>query len=317
MDFADSRIVLASTDTTLQDLLRAAPNNPGSFSRHFTQGEDFFISMAEPVTVPSLPIHHPVNQPKPAKEYRQGIQTLVSQLVQQVPQLFQGLTYFFDPRDHLRPSFYQLYRIAGQYYLYLLKIDLTFHPGRHHTLALGSNDASPEYRTKALILEADMIPISRIDNGTDGTKHLVVHQSVSDTWIGETGRGYFVQGIWLDRELTKFFSKLFLPRGKRTYPYYPFTCKYRSICLTVIHLDAQGRKGFLPLLHQARGYILDHLATIEDALRNQEFSENLPAFASLYEEIPDSLRRGFSTISMEAYLNDQEMREYEIIEKSL
>jgi hypothetical protein len=164
-------------------------------------------------------------------------------------------------------------------------------------------------------MEADMIPITAVETGEKGSRVLTVHQSISDTWIGETGRGYFVQGIWLDRELSKFFSKLFLPRGKRTYPYYPITCKYRSICLTVIQLDPEGRKRFLPILHQARGFLLNNIAVIENSLRSQEFSESLPAFTKLFDKIPDPLRAGFSGISVNTYLNQQEMREYEIIEQ--
>ncbi len=34
----------------------------------------------------------------------------------------------------------------------------------------------------------------------------------------------------MDADLTKFFSKLFLPAGKKTYPYYPYLCKYKTVC---------------------------------------------------------------------------------------
>ena len=80
----------------------------------------------------------------------------------------------------------------------------------------------------------------------------VVKQTISQNWIGETGKGYLVRGIWMDSELTKFFSKLFLPTGKRTYPFYPFTCRYKTRLhdRPRIPHPIPGEK-LLPYLHRA------------------------------------------------------------------
>ncbi len=78
----------------------------------------------------------------------------------------------------------------------------------------------------------------------------VVEQMISDTWIGETGRGYFIQGIWMDADLNKFFTKLVIPQGKRIYPYYPFTSKYRTICHNPIGISSAQRREAIPRLHR-------------------------------------------------------------------
>jgi hypothetical protein len=133
---------------------------------------------------------------------------------------------------------------------------------------------------------------------------------ISSTWIGETGRGYRVQGIWMDQDLTKFLSKLFIPPDIRIHPYYPFSCKYRSICYFPFIPAEEGRRKGLPLLHRAISLLTPHIEEIEKVLKKNTFSEDLPLFRKIREEIPRDWKEMFAPLKMRAYLNEQEMKEY-------
>ncbi|MFW5785735.1 MAG: hypothetical protein ACOCYC_00705 [bacterium] len=304
------RIELGTSDRETNDLLRDAEAKPVPYTRHYSQGEDFFIRLDRTVEVPHLPIHHDVRSTRPTKSYIEPLRSFLSQVVPALAEVFSELTYFFDPGEIMRPAFFRLYKVEDTTYLYLLRLDLHYNPNLFEVIDNGSNDVAPAFRTDRLFMDADLIPIERIlyrDNAISGFE---VEQLVSQTWIGETGRGYFVQGIWLDRELTKFFSKLFLPKGRRFYPYYPFTCKYRSICHTVVDLTSQGRKALLPLLHRVRGFLLPHMDEIQDALRQTTFSEELPEFERLWNQVPPRWRETFNNLRVRPYLNEADMKEF-------
>lgn len=282
------------------------------FTRHFSQGEDFFIRVADEFQVPSFSIHHDVYQNTPSPQYLASLRGVIDTLQQRVPSVFSGLTYLFDPAEILRPAFFQLYRVAGEAYLYLMRIDLVCRPQKHHVLEKGTNDTTPVYRTRELTIDADVIPLSRLITTDEKTTGGVIEHLISDTWIGETGRGYFVQGIWLDTDLTKFFSKLILPPGKRIYPYYPFSSKYRSVCHHPIALDAAARRRAVPLLHRVKHFLTPHVPEIEQTLREAEFSESLPVFTRIKSEVPREWQEVFAELSMEVYLNEQEQKEFEV-----
>ena len=312
MDYAEARIYISPGISEIQKLIETVDGNNAHYTSHFSQNEDFFIKLNESIKIPPLPIHHNVGTKTPSGTYIEAVRRIILQLSPIAGAIFPGLNYFFDPRDHLRPSFYKLYRIGSQEYIYLLKLDLTFHPSYHSIITPGSNDTSPEYSTNHLPIEADFIPLNTIDTSSTGFATLRISQSVSETWIGETGRGYFVQGIWLDRELSKFFSKLFTPPDSRLYPYYPFTCKYRAICHSVALLDPAGRKNLLGLAHHGRQFILNHIQTIEDSLRSNEFTETLPSFTTLKRKVPGEWMNQLKGFKVSRYLNQNEMREYEL-----
>lgn len=300
------------SDGELNRLLETRTGTPASFTRHYTQGEDFFVKLDTHIEVPSFSIHHDVRIKRPSPEYLDRLRRLVSNIHQAVPQLLADMTYLFDPAEVLRPTFFQVYKLEGVSYLYLLKIDLLYRAQAHELIERGTNDETPRYRTNRITLEADFIPLSEVITREEKVHGFRVDQYVSDTWIGETGRGYFVQGIWLDSELTKFFSKLFAPEGKRLYPYYPINCKYRSICHTVIDIDPELRKQRLPDLHRIRSFLAPHMEEIQDALREDHFSAELPTFKELKEALPKELANLWSEVRVQAYLNEEEMKEYEV-----
>jgi hypothetical protein len=312
MEQSAGEIRLTSSDAEINAMLqRDTPARTG-FTRHFNQGEDFFLRLGEDYTVPSFSIHHDVHQNTPDPQYITKLRNVVDTLQSLVPSLFGGLTYLFDPSEVLRPVFFQLYRVAGEPYLYLMRLDLVCRPQKHHILEKGTNDTTPVYRTRDLMIDADIVPLARLMTENDKTTGGVIDHMISDTWIGETGRGYFVQGIWLDTDLTKFFSKLILPAGKRVYPYYPFSSKYRSICHHPIALDPASRRKAVPLLHRVKHFLAPHLPEIEQILREEAFSESLPAFTTIKETVPDEWQKVFEDLSMEAYLNDEEQKEFEV-----
>lgn len=314
MEQGAGSIQLNTSDPEINAMLQRSSERAVGFSRHFSQGEDFFLRLGQSFEVPSFSIHHDIRQTSPSPRYRTALRGLIDTLQQLVPGIFSGLTYLFDPAEILRPTFFQMYRVGGESYLYMMGIDLVCRPQKHQIIERGTNDTTPVYRTSELVLDTDVIPLKELIRNGDRTTGGVIEQLISETWIGETGRGYFVQGIWLDTDLTKFFSKLILPAGKRIYPYYPFSSKYRSICAHPIGLDQESRRQIIPLLHRFKSFLRPHISTIEQILREQQFSESLDQFLAIKQQVPPEWQQRFAPISMSVYLNEEEQKEFEVVE---
>lgn len=309
---AGSSLPVAFIDEELDSILTRPASSEMSWSRHFSQGEEFFIRFAAPYEVPSFAIHHDIRTTTPSQGYRRALHAVVRELQGRAPWIFSGLRYSFDPSDVLRPVFYQLFRTGEASYLYQLRIDLVFRPQIHHVVSPGTNDTTPVYRTRELFLEGQLIPLQSATTLNKGIGNLAIDQMISDTWIGETGRGYFVQGIWIDNDLNKFFSKLMVTPGKRIYPYYPFTSRYRTVCHTLISLDGENRRAAVPRLHHFRRLIAPRLEEVEQVLREEEFRDDLPLFRELRETIPREWRDFLEPVGMQVYLNEQDMKEFEV-----
>ncbi|MFO7780848.1 MAG: hypothetical protein R6W94_04415 [Spirochaetia bacterium] len=315
MEQVTGDIRLGYSDPGMNEIIAVSPAEPIAFTRHFDQNEDFFLRLPSAIVVPSLPIHHDVRRSSPREDYLSALRDLTRTLIARRLAIFDGLSYVFDPAEVQRPTFYALHEQEGRLDLYLLRLDLSFRPTVHEIIERGSNDVSPAYRTDRLYIEADMIPVTGIIGSESDPEGVRVEQIVSETWIGETGRGYFVQGIWLDRDLTRFFSKLFLPPGKRTYPFYPLNCKYRSVCLSVVDLLPARRWQGAPLLHAARDFLKPHIEEIQDALKEQAFGEDLETFRRLKTQIHESWQEAWSSLRVRAYLNESDMKEF-VVESS-
>jgi hypothetical protein len=300
------------TDETINQLLKGRSANEKRYTYHFNQNEQFFLDLEDDFIVPHFPIHHNVYNKKPSSEYKTLLQGLLEQLVPLAPKVFQDLTYFFDPSEILRPCFFQLFKTAESYILFLLRLDLLFKTHECEIVERGTNDTTPKYRTKHMFVEGDLIPLESVyarDGRVEGFK---IKQTISQTWIGETGRGYFVQGIWMDSELTKFFSKLFLPWGKRIYPYYPFVCKFKTICRSLVDLSPEARKSSIPQLTKAVEFITPAIEQIQESLRENEFSEKMETFVTLKEKVPSYWQNYFDSLTIKRYLNEQDMKEFEV-----
>jgi hypothetical protein len=143
-------------------------------------------------------------------------------------------------------------------------------------------------------------------------RSFTIRRTISQTWMGERGRGYFVQGIWMDDELSKFFSRLLLPQGLRTYPYYPYMCKYRTVCLRLADPHPSRRESQLPVLHQVVEFLEPEMEAIQTSLRRAAFSEDLPLYTSLHSRTPPAWLHPWQHLSVRPYLNEHDMREFQV-----
>ena len=312
MEQISNEIRVGFADPDVNALLAQIGDEERPFSRHFSHNEDFFLELEDPYTVDHLPIHHDVREPRPAAPYRATLRHVIGQVARSVPQVLRGLTYFFDPTESLRPCFYRVYPVEETRYLYLVRMDLALRPGDASVSERGTNDMTPRYSTRRLFLEATVIPLEGEEVVNGVLRGFTIKQTISQTWIGEFGRGYFQQGIWMDADLTKFFTRLFLPAGKRIYPYYPYLCKYKTVCESVIGLSAEKRQASVPRLHRSLAFLLPALETIQREMRSLNFSEDLPFYRKLKENVPPDWYNDFKDIRVESYLNASEMKEFRI-----
>ncbi len=307
-----NEIKLTYTDQDINSLISRERTDSSSFTVHFNQNEEMFIHLSSEFEVPQFPVHHDITKKIPSKEYLASLKTFLERVVPLAPDLFTDLTYFFDPTEILHPCFYQLYRLGESLYLYLLRLDLMFKTNQGTLLGTGSNDRTPPYRTSDLFVESDFIPLKNIETNGGKLHSFVINQTISQTWIGETGRGYFLQGIWMDNDLNKFFSKLFLPQGKRTYPFYPFTCKFRTFCMTTPQFGPESRKRFLPYLHKALQVVIPRMDDIQNSLKHVPFSEDIATYQEIRKQVPDPLVTLWSSLTISPYLNDHDMKEFSL-----
>lgn len=300
------------SDTQINAIIGKASQRERDFAIHFNQNEDAFIMLDNEIEVPHFPIHHDVRKSTPSAEYITALRQLVDSVHGECPEILAGLTHLFDPSSPMRPAFFKLYRLNNRIYIYLLRLDLTFHPHDHRITERGNNDITSSYATKKLTVEADIIPLDEIEEKEDRKKVFYIRQVIPDTWIGETGRGYFIQGIWLDRDITKFFSSLVFPEGAKSYPYYPVSCKYRTICMFPPVLNNSGRKQYLMLLSHIQEILEPYIEDILAALKKSEFSTDMPIYREIKSMIPAQLASPWKHIIVKRYLNENNMREYRI-----
>jgi hypothetical protein len=293
-------------------LLEAIGEAERGCTRHFSQAEDFFLMLEDELTVPSFPIHHDVRQPSPGPGYIDTLLEVTGQAARLAPQVLKGLSYFFDPSQVLQPCFFRVYRLEDRLYLYLLRMDLAMRASESAVLERGTNDSTPRYRSRRLYLEPSVIPLEEVDRNDGRITGFKIHQTVSQTWIYEYGRGYHQQGIWMDADLTKFFSRLFLPREKRSYPYYPYLCKYKTVCQSVIRLDPANRSTLVPLLDSSLSFLLPEMERIQAEIRSGSFSEDLEVFRDLKARVPPAWYEPWANLKVSSYLNEAERKEYRI-----
>jgi hypothetical protein len=307
-------IKVGHLDTEINRLLAAIPetsDEPAPPIR-YNQNEELFVLLDSDIIVPRLPIHHDIGKPEPGVDYIAPLRDLVRRLAASAPGVFQGLVYYFDPRDILRPSFFRLYRIEDSVFLYLLHVDLSFRGLEHEVIEPGLNDCTAIYRSRRLYLESTIVPLESVVWEEGRARAFRVRQLVSDTWIGETNRGLFRLGIWQDSALTKFFSRLVLPDGARTYPFYPLSCKYKTLCAEMPLLRSEYRRKFLPLLHRVIEFLSPEMERIQNSLKSADFSDKMPLFVELRERVPGSWKELFRGYASRPYLNERDMKEFSL-----
>lgn len=302
--------ILISSKSKQVDSILAVAGKKDNYTNHFNQNEEFFIRLESYFTVPHFPIHHDSSRSAPEKTYINALENLIKQIIPYTSSVFSNLTYFFDQTEIFHPCFYKVYKYKDQLYLYLIRLDLHFKPGYGTIVEKGSNDITNAFKTRNLYLESNLIPITGHSSVNGKITGFNIEQIISDTWIGESGRGYLLEGIWMDLELTKYFSRLFLPDGKKTYPYYPFTCKYRTFCHTLINFSTEGRKKHLLYLHTARKFTIPLLKKIEEELKKESFNSNLPTFKKMHDTVPDLWIDIWKNLKIKTYLNSKDMKEF-------
>jgi hypothetical protein len=299
-------ISVAVSDEGINHSLTATSESSKNYTRHFSNDEQFFLKFDEPFVVPSLPIHHDVRISTPAEGYSEIVGSVVTQISPKAPNLLSGLRHFFDPGDIGRPAFYRRIVSGGSEFLYLVRLDLRYRPSVHEVVEAGSNDRAPVYRTTELLLEADLLPLS--SNSDEET--LYVREVFSETWIGETGRGYFVQGIWIDRDLTRFLSAVVTPPGHRLYPYFPVSCKYRSLGVSLVEFEDRMLTEYAALLEGIYKAIEPRARDIEAALKERDYDPKMPLLEELRGQMPPELTAPWKRYTTRPYLNDRDMREF-------
>jgi hypothetical protein len=300
------------SDRDINKLTGTLPDEPGLYTKHFTYNEDFFIKLADEFVVPHFTIHHDVREKTPAKSYLRSLNTLLDQLFSLIPGIFSGLIYFFNPGEILRPGFFKLYRTENKEFLYILRLNLLYNAQYGQIEERGNNDLTPSYRTNSLFLQATILPLDEVIVRQNKIEAFVIEQKISETWIGEQGRGYLLRGIWIDDELSRFFTKLFLPPGKRIYPYFPFLCMYKTICAHVMDPGSGQKEQMVNLLFSASRFLSPHMQSIEKALRKTRFSEDLPLFREIKTHVPFKWDEIFKNITVKAYLNQNDLKEFKI-----
>lgn len=292
--------------------LSRPPSAAASYSFHFNQVEEPFLRLERDFAVPQLPIHHDVRKPEPEPGYLQLLQEVLEQVAGLAPQVFRGLSYLFDPADILRPAFYGLHERGARKYLYLLRLNLMYRPLVDRLLLRGDNDRTSAYSSRDLYAEASVVPLQEADAAR---RRFLIDETISSTWITETGRGYFVQGIWMDNDLTRFFSKLLLPPNLRSHPYYPYPCRYRTVCLAPVGLEASERERLLPCLEEALEFLRPVMPQVERTLRVKRgapFSPEDPLFRELKARVPERWYEPWRSLRVEAYLNRADLKEYRV-----
>lgn len=304
-----NKITISSTSERIDNILDVESKN-SSYTYHFNQNEESFIKLETEFTVPHFPIHHDSEINFPEQPYLDALENLMKQIIPHTSSIFSNLTYFFDPTEIFHPCFYQIYKYKEHLYLYLVRLDLIYKPSDGTIVESGSNDVTNAYKTNDLYMESDLVPLSEYTSQNGKISGFIIEQNISETWIGETGRGYLLEGIWMDQELTKYLTKLFLSENKKAYPYYPFTCKYRTLCHTVTDLSPNGRKRHLMYLHTARVFALPLLDKIQEALKENSFDKELPAFRKMKEKVPVYWNKVWESLTVKTYLNKQDMKEF-------
>ena len=165
-----NEIQVGYADIGLNGLLGSIGDEQRAFERRFSQSEDFFLHLPDPLSVPHFQIHHDVRQAEPSPEYAADLLAVTEQIARCAPQVLKGLTYFFDPAEILRPGFYHLYRLGERLFLYLLRVDLMMRPSESTVIERGTNDMTPAYSTHNLFLEASIIPLEEITGREPGSR---------------------------------------------------------------------------------------------------------------------------------------------------
>lgn len=321
MGMSTSVIDTSVTDPELNGVLAKVDEGEARArsSCRFSQNEDQFLVLDEPVEIPAFPVHHNFQDHAPPAGYPRAISEIARGLNASVPWLLAGTRWFFDPVNIHTPGFYRVERFGDREYLYLARLDLTCRPLESEMIEAGSNNRTHRFRTSRLYFESDWYPLAPSKTPADGLSSgsaapgpIMLDQIIPVTWKGESGEGYMIHGIWMDADINKFFSKLVLPPGKRNHPFYPVTCKHHCISVNALGLEpGRSRKG-PAVLDAIRTALEGELEAILEDLQTAAFSELMPLFSEIKSRLPPGLGTLWSGLNVAASLNEREQKEYTV-----
>lgn len=312
MDQILNVISICHTDNEINGIIKKCKEHEPSYTMHFSQNEDFFLKIKDPVTIPYFKIHHNFDNPHPENGYTGKLAAIMEQVIPDLSAILKDTEYYFDPAELLRPVFFKSYDIEGRNYLYLVRLDLSFKPHDCEIREMGGNDITHTFTTRNLFLDINILPVEKIVEKEYGRIDFIIKQSISQTWIGETGRGYFIQGIWMDSELTRFFTKLFLQDNFLSYPYYPFVCKYRTISHVPMTFSPDARIKNVKILDRSFNFLEPYMRDIEEEFKISTFSPEMELYKELKKKISSEWYQDFKSLEIRRYLNNRGMREYEL-----
>ena len=90
-----SSIPMPRSTPSLSEIPESARGVPSSVK--YNHNEELFLEIGPKITMPRFPIHHDVRQDVPEAPYAYALRDLVRQLADLLPDVFRGLTYYFDP----------------------------------------------------------------------------------------------------------------------------------------------------------------------------------------------------------------------------
>lgn len=218
---------------------------------------------SESLIVPSLPIHHDIRKDIPSPQYLSSIEVWLDRLRELLPESFVGMRWGFEPSNALQPA---LFEVIGDF-LMVVRFDLTYRRGFHQLIKRGDNDRTPEYQTSRLFFTFDFLPLLSHRSSSD---HFSVRPLFETTWLGEKGRGYYLQGIWMDDSLTDFFTRLVDPEFEKSFPFHPVRCRFRSLSANTTFLRKESRSTLAALLQKLLELTDNDFKDIQMSLKNAE-----------------------------------------------
>ncbi|MFW6368200.1 MAG: hypothetical protein ACOCZ9_00555 [Spirochaetota bacterium] len=284
----------------------------------FDEEERSFFRLPVAVPVPSFPVHHDLRNTVPSADYIHRLTSVLNELSAQVPELLVGTRIRFDPARVLQPVFHRPLNgsegndgternrsepgTSEPQVALRVQIDLRSHPQHTRVIRSAGNDYTAEYETRDLYADVEIVAVEE-----DGCS---VRQLLSPTWIGERGRGYVAQGIWIDRDLTRFFTALVEPSPAQLYPYYPFSSRFRSLT----HRPPSWKREDITLSVERYQHIsavlFPAIPEIERTFRAKGFSRDLPLISELSGRIPAWIRESFEGMHCRRSLTDGGLMEY-------
>jgi len=295
--------VLGASDAEISGRLRSLPPELPALDRRFTQEEDFFLVLPEFFEVGSFDIHHDVRDPVPPERYLAVVRRLVGAWGELLPGAFAGLSWYFHPKDLFHPLFAQALDLDGRRYLYLLRPDLTFRGRYGRLLEKGGNDVTPRYETNALFLESEVVPLETWESRP--SEQLVTLVKIFNaTWEGESGRGYFATGRWIDNEISRLMSRAALTAGRRTFPHYPLRCRHQTLSVRCVEPSAEGRRRSAARLEAAWPLVEPWAERIQHDLKSEPFRDDHPLIEALRRDWNGRLSSLWGDYELEPYLND-------------